>query len=158
MNSNNATLISDFLKQNGLTPLVFEPGSTSTVALAAERIGCAVGQIAKSLLFKDKRNGFHLVVLAGDARVHSGKLKRLVGSETSMANDEETLNLTGYAVGGVCPFGVTKVPIYLDSSLKKWELVYPSAGTDSSGVPITYMKLLEVTKAEECDLASQPKP
>jgi prolyl-tRNA editing enzyme YbaK/EbsC (Cys-tRNA(Pro) deacylase) len=145
-----------FLDNHGLSALEFEPGSTPTSPLAAARIGCAVGQIAKSLLFRDKTGAFHLIVLAGDAKVSSGKVKRLVGSETSMATPDEAHRVTGFRVGGVCPFALEGVPIYLDASLKKWDVIYPAAGTDASGVPVTYARLLEVTRALECEVASAP--
>jgi len=132
-------------------------GTTSpTSPLAAARIGCEVGQIAKSLLFRDKSGGFHLILLSGDRKVSSGKVKRLVGGDASMATPDETLAVTGFRVGGVCPFGVEGVPLYLDASLKVWETIYPAAGTDASGVPVTYERLLEVTGARECDVASSP--
>jgi prolyl-tRNA editing enzyme YbaK/EbsC (Cys-tRNA(Pro) deacylase) len=158
MNSQLPPQVRAFLDKHGLRALEFEPGSTPTSVLAAQRIGCEVGQIAKSLLFRDKLGAFHLVLLAGDAKVSSGKMKRLVGSDTSMASPDETLRVTGFRVGGVCPFGVENVPIYLDASLKKWETVYPAAGTDASGVPTSYAQLLKITGARECDVASEPKP
>jgi prolyl-tRNA editing enzyme YbaK/EbsC (Cys-tRNA(Pro) deacylase) len=145
-----------FLDQHSLQALEFEAGSTPTSVLAAGRIGCQVGQIAKSLLFKDKKGAFHLVVLAGDTKVSSGKLKRLVGSEASMASPEETFNATGFRIGGVCPFGIEGIPIYVDSSLKKWDTIYPAAGTSASGVPLTYQRLVEVTAARECEVAVLP--
>jgi len=156
MSTNLPHKVSAFLARHGLAALEFEPGSTPTSPLAAAQIGCQVGQIAKSLLFKDKKGGFHLVVLAGDVKVSSGKLKRLVGSEASMASPEETFSVTGFRVGGVCPFGLENLPIYFDSSLKNWPTVYPAAGNDASGVPVTYQKLLEVTGAKECEVASTP--
>lgn len=143
------------LDRYGLVALEFEPGSTPTSPLAAAQIGCEVGQIAKSLVFKDKGGAFHMIVLAGDRKVSSGKVKRLVGSDASMASPEETHAVTGFRVGGVCPFGVS-IPIYLDASLRVWPTVYPAAGTDASGVPITYLKLQEVTGARECDVATTP--
>jgi len=155
MNTSLPPQVRQFLDSHGLKALEFEPGSTPTSTLAAAQIGCEVGQIAKSLLFKDKTGAFHLVLLAGDAKVSSGKLKRLVGREASMASPEETFAVTGFRVGGVCPFGIVGTPIYLDSSLKKWETIYPAAGTSASGVPLTYAKLLEVTKARECEVASE---
>ena len=147
-----------FLDQHGLRALEFEPGSTPTSVLAAQQIGCEVGQIAKSLLFRDKTGEFHLVLLAGDAKVSSGKMKRLVGSETSMATPDETFQVTGFRVGGVCPFGVENVPIYLDASLKKWSTIYPAAGTNASGVPTSYPQLLSILNARECDVAAVPPP
>jgi prolyl-tRNA editing enzyme YbaK/EbsC (Cys-tRNA(Pro) deacylase) len=145
-----------FLDKHGLQALEFEPGSTPTSPLAAARVGCEVGQIAKSLLFRDKTGAFHLILLAGDAKVSSGKVKRLVGSEASMATPDQTLAVTGFRIGGVCPFGVESLPLYLDASLKAWATIYPAAGTDASAVPVTYERLLEVTGATECDVASAP--
>ena len=96
--------------------------------------------------------------MAGDAKVSSGKMKRLVGSETSLASPDETFAVTGFRVGGVCPFGTSQVPVYLDASLKKWKIVYPAAGTDASGVPLPYARLLEVTGASECEVAASVAP
>ena len=158
MSSSLPPQVGAFLDRHGLTALEFEPGSTPTSPLAAARIGCSVGQIAKSLLFKDKTGAFHLLLLAGDAKVSSGKVKRLVGSEASMASADETFRVTGFRIGAVCPFGVDNVPIYVDTSLRKWDIVYPAAGTDASGVPLTYDRLVAVTKARECDVATTLVP
>lgn len=156
MNSSIPDSVRAVLDRHGLTALEFEPGSTPTSPLAAARIGCEVGQIAKSLVFRDKKGGFHMVVLAGDAKVSSGKLKRLVGSETSMASPDETHQVTGFRVGGVCPFGVTGLPVYIDASLHRWSTVYPAAGTDASGVPVTADQLLSITGGTPCDVAAAP--
>jgi len=158
MNSSLPPRVKAFLDHHDLKALEFEPGSTPTSPLAAAQIGCEVGQIAKSLVFKDKAGAFHLIVLAGDTKVSSGKVKRLVGSDASMASHEETFLATGFRVGGVCPFAIEGLPIYLDASLKRWATIYPAAGNDASGVPVTYDRLLEITGAQECDVASTPNP
>jgi len=133
------------LEAAGLKALEFEPGSTPTAPLAAARIGVEVGQIAKSLLFRSKDGSYHLVVCAGDKRVNSSKLKALVGSKASMADAEETLRVTGFPPGGVCPFGLEGVAIWIDESLAAWSTVYPAAGTDSTGVPTSFESLLAIT-------------
>ena len=133
------------LEAAGLKALEFEPGSTPTAPLAAARIGVEVGQIAKSLLFRSKDGSYHLVVCAGDKRVSSSKLKALVGSKASMADAEETLRVTGFPPGGVCPFGLEGVSIWIDESLAAWPTVYPAAGTDSTGVPTSFESLLAIT-------------
>lgn len=158
MSSALPPVVQDFLARHGLTALEFAPGTTPTSPLAAAQIGCEVGQIAKSLVFRDKKGGFHMVVLAGDAKVSSGKLKRLVGSDCSMASADETHAVTGFRVGGVCPFGVTGLPVYIDASLARYPTVYPAGGNDASGVPVTYERLLEVTGGRPCDVASTPAP
>jgi prolyl-tRNA editing enzyme YbaK/EbsC (Cys-tRNA(Pro) deacylase) len=133
------------LEAAGMKALEFEPGSTPTAPLAAARIGVEVGQIAKSLLFRAKDGSYHLVVCAGDKRVNSSKLKALVGSKASMADAEETERVTGFPPGGVCPFGLEGVAIWIDESLAAWKTVYPAAGTDSTGVPTSFEALLAVT-------------
>src|SRR5512133_1675584 len=127
--------VAEALEAAGLRALEFEPGSTPTAPLAAARIGVEVGQIAKSLLFRAKDGAYHLVVCAGDKRINSSRLKALVGSKASMADAEETLRVTGFPPGGVCPFGLEGVAIWIDESLSSYSTVYPAAGTDSTGVP-----------------------
>ena len=83
------------LEAYGLEALEFEPGSTPTAELAARRIGVETARIAKSLLFKDKSGGFHMVVCPGDKRLSSSTLKRVIGSRASMADADETDRVTG---------------------------------------------------------------
>lgn len=147
--------VAEVLARHGLAALEFEPGSTPTAESAARRIGVEVGQIAKSLLFRDRGGAHHLVVCAGDVRISSSKLKKLLGSSAQMAGGEEALRVTGFAPGGVCPFGVEGVPIYVDESLKRFATVYPAAGSDASGVPTTYAQLLAITGGTACDVGRE---
>jgi prolyl-tRNA editing enzyme YbaK/EbsC (Cys-tRNA(Pro) deacylase) len=63
-----------------------------------------------------------------------------------MANAEEALAATGFGPGGVCPFGIdSSIPIHIDRSLSQYKTVYPAAGTDSSGVPMTFDQLVSIT-------------
>lgn len=140
------------LDAQGLDVLEFEKGSTPTAESAATRIGVQVGQIAKSLLFKGASGKSVMIVCAGDKKISSGKLKRFCGEKMSMTDAEETFALTGFYPGGVCPFGVDSVPVYIDDSLSVWSKVYPAAGTDSTGVPMTYAQLLSIAEGRRCDL------
>jgi len=140
------------LDANDLTALEFEEGSTPTAESAACRIGVEVGQIAKSLLFKGASGKVALVVCAGDKKISSGKIKRLCGEKMSMTNAEETFALTGYRPGGVCPFGIENIPVYVDDSLSEWTTIYPAAGTNSTGVPMTYAQLLAITGGAICSV------
>ncbi|HOV37771.1 MAG TPA: YbaK/EbsC family protein [Spirochaetales bacterium] len=141
------------LEKQGLQVLEFEPGSTPTAERAAARIGVQVGQIAKSILLSGKDGKYRMVVLAGDKKLQNNKLKALFGVKTSMAGPEETLNVTGFPPGGVCPFGLDgSVELYLDVSLSVYETIYPAAGTDSTGVPITFQQLQKITGAQICDV------
>ena len=142
------------LVNNKLSALEFEPGSTPTSQLAAEKIGVEVGQIAKSILMRGKDDKYRMFVMAGDRKISSGKVKRLTGVKHSMTGAEETQRVTGFLPGSVCPFGVDRVQIYIDTSLRQWNTIYPAAGTDASGVPIAFEHLLEITGAQEVDVAA----
>jgi len=135
-----------------LTALTFEPGSTPTSELAAEKIGCAVGQIAKSMLFKGKDGVFRLFLCPGDRRVDNKKIKNFLGFKARMASADETYEITGFKPGGVCPFGVEAVDIFIDRGLQQYSIIYPAAGTDASGVPITFPRLKQISNACECDV------
>lgn len=139
--------VKSFLDSHKLTALEFEPGSTPTAEAAAKRIGVPVGQIAKSILFKGKDNNYRLVVAAGDKKINSGALKRSTGSKHRMASAQETEEVTGFLPGGVCPFGLEDSPvaILLDASLDEYDTVYPAAGTNSTGVPLSPEYLHKVT-------------
>jgi prolyl-tRNA editing enzyme YbaK/EbsC (Cys-tRNA(Pro) deacylase) len=140
------------LKQNSLEAIEFEQGSTPTAPLAARALGVSVGQIAKSLLFVGKNKRYYLVVCPGDRKVSSSKLKNAVNIKTRMSNSEETLQATGYLPGGVCPFGIEGIEILLDRHLQRHETIYPAAGTDASGVPMTFDVLENITGGRICDL------
>lgn len=145
------------LERHGLKPLEFEPGSTPTAELAAAKIGCAVGQIAKSMLFKGKDGVFRLIVCPGDRRVDNRKLKQALGVNARMATAEETEAMTGFRPGAVCPFGIEGIAIFADDGLRGYPTIYPAAGTDASGVPMTYDALLAITGARPCDVMKEPE-
>ncbi len=152
--------VQEQLTQYQLQALEFEPGTTPTAEMAATQIGCDVGQIAKSMLFKGKDGLFRLFVCAGDRRIDNAKLKQTIGVKARMATADETLEVTGYRPGGVCPFALEGLAIYIDQSLQDYDVIYPAAGTDASGVPLTYERLQEITGAAGCDImraASAPE-
>jgi len=140
------------LDANGLAALEFEEGSTPTAESAAAKIGVEVGQIAKSLLFQGASGRAAMIICAGDKKISSGKVKRLCGEKMSMTSAEETFALTGFWPGGVCPFGVENIPIYIDESLSRWGTIYPAAGTNSTGVPMTFAQLLSIAGGTACSV------
>ncbi len=144
--------VQKILEDNNLTALEFEEGSTPTAVKAAARIGTGVSRIAKSILLKGKNGSFYLAVIEGDARISSSGAKKITGTKVRMATPEETLKATGFSPGGVCPFGVEGITIFIDKGLQKYETIYPAAGTDSSGVPVGYDKLLAVTGGIPCNI------
>ena len=117
--------------------------SSATVALAAEALHCEPARIAKTLSFVNG-DGAILIVAAGDARVDNPKFKAQFGVKAKMLTPEDAVRLIGHAVGGVCPFAVNDgVPVYLDESLKRFEVVYPAAGSSNSGIGLTIPELEE---------------
>jgi prolyl-tRNA editing enzyme YbaK/EbsC (Cys-tRNA(Pro) deacylase) len=138
--------VSRILEANGLAAIEFAPGSTATSVLAAQQLGVAVGQIAKSLLFSGKDGKLFMVVCPGDRRLSNAKVKAISGVKSRMATAEEALGATGFGPGGVCPFGIDAgIRIFVDRSLSEYATIYPAAGTDSSGVPMTFDRLVAIT-------------
>lgn len=118
--------------------------SSATVALAAQELGTQPERIAKTLAFYDPKEPEQaiLVVAAGDARLHSGSFKRAFGGKARMLGAADLESLTGYPIGGVCPFAnPAGTRVFLDESLRRFELVYPAAGTANSAVPMTPAEL-----------------
>ena len=121
--------------------------SSATVALAAEALGCEPARIAKSLSF-EKGESALLVIAAGDARIDNAKFKQRFGMKAKMLGADKVEPLIGHGIGGVCPFGVNEgIEVYLDESLRRFETVYPAAGTSASAVHLT---IEELERASEC--------
>ena len=115
--------------------------SSATVALAAAALGCEEARIAKTLSFSTP-DGVILIVCAGDAKVDNRKFKDKFSAKPKMLAFDEVEPLVGHAVGGVCPFGVNAdVKVYLDDSLRRFDIVYPAAGTANSAVRLTIPEL-----------------
>lgn len=128
---------------------------TSTAFLAARALDTEVGQIAKSMLFKTKRDDYLMVVSTGDVKIDGKKVKDLTGSRARMATAEEVLEVTGFQIGGVCPFALqTEVPVYLDESLKRYNVVYAAAGTGNTAVPVSYEQLMQITGGIPCNVSA----
>lgn len=122
--------------------------SSATVALAAAKVGTAPQRIAKTLAFYDPGDAGRaiLIVAAGDARLHNGSFKRLFGGKPRMVTADDLEALTGHPVGGVCPFATPPgARVYLDESLKRFDVVYPAAGTDRSAVRIEVADLEKIS-------------
>ena len=120
---------------------------------AATALGCNVGAIVKSLLFKigDK---FCLCLVSGDKRCSLNKLKKkLEEKDVSMANPEEVKQVTGYTIGGVSPIGhLVKIKIYMDKNLERFSKVFAAAGHPNAIFGISFFELKKLTNAEVDDL------
>ena len=115
----------------------YEEG-TRTSQDAADQLGCEVSHIAKSIVFEGE-DGAVVVITSGSNRVdRKGKVKRILGFKPGMANPEYVLRNTGYAIGGVPPFGHTSpTTILMDEDLMQYDLVWGAGGTPQTVFPIT---------------------
>lgn len=115
--------------------------SSATVELAAEAVGCEPGRIAKSMSFLVDGKAV-VILLAGDVKTDNSKFKAKFHTKAVMLKPEQLPELVGYEMGGVCPFALKEgVTVYLDSSLKRFDVVYPAAGSSNSCVKLTLPEL-----------------
>lgn len=137
-----------YFREYGLEEAVIEFSvSSATVELAALALGCAPKQIAKTLSFYDTKGAF-LVVAAGDAKIDNVKFKEHFNLKAKMLKAEDVEPLIGHGIGGVCPFGVNEgIRTFLDVSLKRFEIVYPAAGSSSSAISMTLPSLEKYSNA-----------
>ncbi|MGL4791088.1 MAG: YbaK/EbsC family protein [Anaerotignaceae bacterium] len=125
------------------------PVSSATVELAAVALNVIPARITKTLAFK-KEESCILIGMAGDAKIDNKKFKNYFGMKAKMLSPEETLSLTGHAIGGVCSFGVPEnIVSYVDISLKRFETVFPACGSGNSAIELNCDDLFQLTKAQE---------
>jgi len=119
--------------------------SSATVELAAKAVGTEPGRIAKSLTFlvDDKPV---MILCAGDVKIDNSKYKGFFHTKAKMLSYDQVEEMIGHAVGGVCPFGINDgVAVYLDESLKKYDIVYPACGSDNTAVRLAINELEETS-------------
>lgn len=135
-------VVRNYLKQWDADGRILEfPVSSATVELAAQAVGCEPARIAKTLSFLVADHAA-LVVTAGDMKIDNAKYKAFFHTKAKMLHPEQVTELIGHAIGGVCPFGVKQgVEIYLDESLKRFETVFPAAGSSNSAIEVTMEEL-----------------
>lgn len=128
--------------------------STHTSELAAQTVGVEVAQIAKTLVFLADGRPV-LVVACGGRKIDTKKLgKELGAKKVRFANEEAVLQATGYAPGGVCPFGLAdSIECFLDKGLYQYQVVYAAAGTPNSALPVAPERLREIIGAKVVDVA-----
>lgn len=131
-----------FFKQHGLEDRVMQfAESSATVELAAQAVGCEPARIAKTMSFFISEKPI-LVVTAGDAKIDNKKYKNQFHEKAKMIPWDQVEENIGHAPGGVCPFAVEKsLEVYLDVSLKRFDTVFPAAGSSSSAVKLSIPEL-----------------
>jgi prolyl-tRNA editing enzyme YbaK/EbsC (Cys-tRNA(Pro) deacylase) len=130
--------------------------TTATVDTAARALGVEPGRIAKTLAVRASEHLF-LLCTRGDSRLDNRKCKDAFGGRPRMLGAEETFAVTGHQVGGVCPFGLkTPLPVYLDVSLKAFDLVYPAGGSLNTSVEVPTARLFDLVAERWVDLCRLP--
>ena len=151
----SALRIRRLLEDAGLAaPVVEFEEPTRTSAEADAAIGCAVAEIAKSVVFRDKADGRAVVVVAsGDNRVDESKVARRLGTKLGRADADFVRASTGFVIGGVCPVGhANPVTLLLDADLQRFETVWAAARTPFSVFPLSPSDLARLTGAPWCDV------
>ncbi len=137
-------LLKDF--DTNLSVIILD-NSARTAIEAASSLGCEVGAIVKSLLFKTE-NSFLLCLVSGDKKTSLNKIKKILNiKNVSMASADDVKNVTGYSIGGVSPIGHLKeVKIFIDNSLERFEKLFAAAGHPNCVFKINFVNLQKITK------------
>ncbi|KIR02577.1 tRNA proofreading protein [Lachnospiraceae bacterium TWA4] len=123
--------------------------SSATVELAAVAVGTEPEKIAKSLTFIVEEQPV-MIICAGDAKVNNAKYKAYFHKKAKMLSPQEVHDFIGHDIGGVCPFGIHDgVDVYLDESLKRFEIVYPACGSANSAVELNLGELENLSGSKE---------
>ena len=130
--------VREYMKQFSRENDIMEfPVSSATVALAAEALNVIPARITKTLALKSG-DGCIVIAVAGDGKIDNHKFKSEYGFKAKMLSPEETLEMTGHAIGGVCPFALPEgVKTYCDVSLKRFDTVFPACGSSNSAIEVT---------------------
>jgi len=148
-------ILKDFDKSQNI--IVLE-ASARTALEAASSLGCEVGAIVKSLLFKTE-NSFTLCLVAGDKRASLNRIKKALKiKDAFMASAEDVKNVTGYTIGGVSPVGHLKnIEILIDKSLSRFNLLFAAAGHPNCVFKIDFINLKKITNGNTEEITEWDK-
>ena len=144
--------VKSYFKINHINKEILEFSvSSATVELAAQAAGVEPARIAKTLSFYTKeKEAAVLIVTAGDMKIDNSKFKHFFGMKAKMLAPEDVEHLTGHAIGGVCPFGNPEhTTVYLDVSMKRFDTVFPAAGSSNSAVELSCDELEQFSGSKE---------
>ena len=121
--------------------------SARTALEAASSLGCEVGAIVKSLLFKTEQN-YTLCLVAGDKKASLNKIKKILNiKDAFMASADEVKNVTGFTIGGVSPLGhLNNITVLIDNSLERFDYLFAAAGHPNCVFKISFTDLNKITK------------
>jgi len=153
--SSSAQRVQDALAAAGVATRIVEydvPARTSAEAAAV--LGCAVGQIAKSLIFRATSGSPVLVIASGAHRVDEAKIAALAGEPIGKADADFVRAVTGYAIGGIPPLAHAQaLRTFVDRNLMQYETVYAAGGTPHAMFPIAPAELVRVAGGAIADTA-----
>lgn len=134
--------VREYFRGFGMEERVREfPVSSATVELAARAVGVEPGRIAKSMSFRMGEEAI-VIVMAGDARVDNPRYKAQFHAKARMLTFDEAHTLIGHDPGGICSFALPEgVKTYLDVSLRRFETVFPAAGSANSAIEMSCEEL-----------------
>lgn len=149
--SKSLSRVTRALQVAGIEGEPVEVGQATTAQMAADLVGCALDQIAKSIIFRGEESGAALLfVTAGGNQVDAGRASALAGEPLGKADAALIRAQTGFAIGGVAPIGhLTPPRAFFDPRLLEFETVWAAAGTPRHVFPIAPHKLLAVSGAEK---------
>lgn len=142
--------VKEYFRQYGMEDRVLEfTESSATVELAAKAVGTEPARIAKSISFLVGDKAI-LIITAGDTKIDNHAFKDKFGVKAKMLTPEQVIDMIGHAIGGVCPFAVNDgVDIYLDESLKRFDIIYPAAGSSNSCIRLSILELEKYSNYKE---------
>ncbi|HTP01976.1 MAG TPA: YbaK/EbsC family protein [Anaerolineales bacterium] len=146
--SSTAQKVQDLLAQRGFNCTVIEHAeSTRTAQEAADRAGCSLGQITKSLIFRGAHSGKPILVLTSGAnRVDEKLISSYAGEKIGRADADFVRAVTGFAIGGVPPIGhLQPMETYLDEDLLQYPTIWAAAGTPNAIFELRPADLREMT-------------
>ena len=146
--SSTAQRVQDLLLARGYSCQVIEHAeSTRTSQEAADRAGCTLGQITKSMIFKGKTTQKPILVLTSGAnRVDEERISRYAGESITRADPDFVRAVTGFAIGGVPPIGHAQpMETYLDEDLMNYDTIWAAAGTPNAIFELTPSQLKSMT-------------
>jgi prolyl-tRNA editing enzyme YbaK/EbsC (Cys-tRNA(Pro) deacylase) len=149
--------VRDALARAGLAPQIIElPGAARTAQAAADFLGCAVAQIANSLVFRAQASDRAVLVMSSGAkRVDVARLSALLHEPVGKADAEFVRGRTGFAIGGVPPVGHAEVrQIFIEKSLAAHAELWAAAGHPHTVFRLTYDELVRITGGAQADLAA----
>ena len=149
--------VREALDRAGIAAAIVElPGAAHTAKAAAAFLGCEVGQIANSLVFRAATTDRAVLVMSSGAkRVDTGRLAAILGEPVAKADADFVRAKTGFAIGGVAPAGHAGDPVtFVDRSLAAHAQIWAAAGHPHTVFPLTYAELLHLTGGTEADLAA----